>query len=65
MDYITLNNSIKKSLNESLLNRINLGSPLSCDIINTLILISLLKIKTSNIFNLVENGNKKIKKLSK
>ena len=65
MDYIALNNSIKKSLNESLLNRINLGSPLSCDIINTLILISLLKIKTSNIFNLVENGNKKIKKLSK
>ena len=65
MDYIALNNSIKKSLNESLLNRISLGSPLSCDIINTLILISLLKIKTSNIFNLVKNGNKKIKKLSK
>ena len=65
MDYIALNNSIKKSLNESLLNTISLGSPLSCDIINTLILISLLKIKTSNIFNLVENGNKKIKKLSK
>ena len=59
MDYIALNNSIKKSLNESLLNRINLGSPLSCDIINTLILISLLKIKTSNIFNLVKNVIKK------
>ena len=66
MDYIALNNSIKKALNESnLINMINLGSPLSCDIINTLILISLLKVKTSNIFNLVENSNKKIKKLSK